>query len=251
MDEKRRILDELPIQARIHLDEQAEIVIDTVQEGDNLHNSCSECQKPLKEIYVRSEELDTGNGYDLVVLKCEKCNLLHAFWIQPFTYDETFLTPAKEDEHRGGRRIEPSKWEHVGKPQWGEGRQPKFSEKTAKVYEREISQLEDRNKRLNSIIQGKLAEMHRAGLSVDTINSARNKVLNYLMNNSATSKQLTSLFAAAIYEASHEELAGVGGFRRIGERISERQLEQIFGVTRKTIRKWRKSLPPHVGDFYL
>ena len=251
MDEKRAIIDELLTQARIYLDGQAEMVVDTLQEFDDIPDSCSKCGASLEEIYVRPEELTSWNGYDLIVLKCKKCSLFHAFWIQPFTNDETLTFPAKEDEHRGGRIIEPLQWKHRGKPQWSEGKQPTFSKKTAKAYERTVSQLGDLNKKLNPVIQGKLAEIYKAGLSSETINSAINKVLNYLRINPATSKQLISLFAAAIYEASHEELVGVGGFRRVGEKISERQLERIFGVTRKTIRKWRKRLSRRINNFYL
>jgi len=238
MDEKRTIIDELLTRARIYLDEQTEMAIKTVQDFDDVPESCSKCGEHLKEVYERPEELTNGpNEFDLVVLKCEKCTLFHAFWIQPITDGHTF-NPTKED--MAGRIIEPPQWKYRGKPQWGEGKQPKFSKKTAKAYERTVSQLEDLDKKLNPIIQGKLSEMYRAGLSSETINSARNNVLGFLRNNPVTSKQLISLFAAAIYEASHEELIGAGGYRRIGEKISERQLEKIFGLTRKTIRKWRK-----------
>jgi len=249
MDEKRAIIDELLTQARIYLDGQAEMVVDTLQEFDDIPDSCSKCGASLEEIYVRPEELTSWNGYDLIVLKCKKCSLFHAFWIQPFTNDETLTFPAKEDEHRGGRIIEPPQWKYRGKPQWGEGKQPKFSKKTAKAYERTVLQLEDLDKKLSPIIQGKLGEMYRSGLSSETINSARNKVLDFLRNNPVTSKQLASLFAAAIYEAPHEEPIGVGSFKRVGEKISERQLEKIFKVTRKTIRKWRKRLLRRKNNF--
>jgi len=236
MDEKRTIIDELWTQARIYLDEQAEMVTKTVRSYDDTPDSCSKCRGSFEEIYVRSEELTSWNGYDLIVLKCQKCRLLYAFWIQPFSPDETHLFSAKGDEHVG-RRIEPPKWEYVNKPEWGEGRQPKFSKKTVKTYERTSSQLEGVNKKMNPIIQSKLAEMYGAGLGIETINSARNKVADYLRNNSTTSNQLVSLLTAAIYEASHEELVGVDGLKRVGEKISERELEKVFGVTRKTIRK--------------
>lgn len=165
-------MDELLTQARIYLNEQAEMLVETIQEYDDVPDSCSKCGGSLEEIYARPEELSGWNSYDLIVLKCEKCTLFHAFWIQPITDSYTF-TPTKED--MAGRIIEPPRWKYKGKPQWGEGKQPKFSKKTAKAYERTVSQLEDLNKKLNPIIQGKLAEMYRAGLSMETINSARKK----------------------------------------------------------------------------
>jgi len=252
MDEKRTIIDELWTQARIYLDEQVEIVIKTIQHYDYVPDSCLKCGASLEEIYARPEEVTKGwNDYDLIVLKCEKCNLFYAFWLQPSTYDETFLTPTKEDEHRGGRRMEPPKWEYVCKPEWGEGKQPKFSKEFGKTYERTKLQLEDLNTKLNNIITPKLAQMYRAGISTGTINSAREKVRGYLWTNSATSKQLVSLLAAAIYETSHEGIYFGGSRRVVGEKISERKLEKIFGVTRKTIRNWRKRLHTSFTHFPL
>jgi len=173
--------------------------------------------------------------------------LFHAFWIEPYTHDPTFSTPAKEDEHLGGRIVEPPQWKYRGKPQWGEGKQPRFSKEAAKAYERIVSQ-QDLSKKLKITIQDKCAEMHSTSLNVEIINLAREKALNYLGNNTVTSKQLVKLLAAAIYESSHEEHLCDGRYRQGGEKISERQLEEIFGVTRKTIRMWRKRLSRPIGD---
>lgn len=252
VDEKRAIIDELLTQAHIYLDEQANMVVRTIHEDEDVPTSCFECGESLREIYTRPDELSRNlNDYDLVVLKCEKCSLFYAVWIQPFTYDPTFLEPAIEDEKSGGRTIEPAQWNQVGKPQWGEGIQPKFSKKTAMAYARANSQLEDIDKRLNSIIQDKLVEMHSHDLSSETINIARTKVVNYVKNTPLTEKKLANLLAAAIYQASHEELRCIGGAVRRGEKLSERKIEEIFGVTRKTIRKWRKQLPNRLNDLYL
>jgi len=100
------------------------------------------------------------------------------------------------------------------------------------------------------LIREKLGQMNAAGISIETINSARRKVIDYL-EKPLSHKQLTTLLAAAIYEASREELIGFGGVKPVGEQVSERLLEKIFGVTRKTMRKWRKSLPRRIKKFYL
>lgn len=235
--EKKAIIEELFSRARVYLDEKADMIIETLQVYDDLPESCSKCNESLEEIYSRSEE---DIPYNLVVLKCKKCKVFYAFWIEDIIDDDIFLTPAKEDEHAGGRVVEPHHWKHVGKPQWGEGKPPKFSRELAREYGKTISKLEVLDNKLNSLIQAKLPEMYRAGLSIETINSARDRAMNYLRMKSVTSKQLVSLFAAAVYDASREELTDVGGLRRVCEKISERQLEKIFGTTRKTIRKWRK-----------
>lgn len=253
MGEKTAIFDELLMKARIYLNERTNIVIKTVEEYENIPSSCFKCGESLREIYTRPEEFaGSWNNYDLVVSKCEQCNLFYAVWIQPLMYGPTFLEPTIEDERAGGRIMEPPQWKQVGKPEWAEGIQPKFPKEAIKAYTRANSQVDDIYGKLNSIIKEKLAEMYRRGLSIETINIARNKALVYLKNNSVTSsKKLLNLWAAAIYEASREELVSIGGAAWRGEKLSERKTEEIFGITRKTIRKWRKLLPYRLTNLHL
>ncbi|TRZ53848.1 MAG: hypothetical protein D4S01_00555 [Dehalococcoidia bacterium] len=240
MDDKKAIMDELLTEERIYLDENATMIINTILDFDDVPESCSKCNGSLEEIYSRPERLVGMNDYDLVVLKCKNCSSFHSFWIEPYTFDDTFITPTKDDMK--GRILEPPQWEDRGKPEWGEGKQPKFSKNIAKIYEKTVIQLEDIDKVLASLIQNKQPELYKAGLSNETILAARNKMVDYLKSNSVTRKQLTGLFAAAIYGASHEEYIGVEGYRRGGEKIGEHQLEKLFGITRKTIRRWRSLL---------
>jgi len=252
VDDKRAIIDELLTNGRIYVDEKAKMIIETVKDYDEVQESCSRCGGSVIEIYARPEELTSGpNDYDLVISRCENCDLFHAYWIFPITYDDSALVPAKEDEHFGGRIMEPQQWKFVGKPEWGEGKRQKFSEKMAKAYKMDALRLSALSRKLDAFVQSKLSEMYKAGLNIETINLARNKAQKFLRKNSASQKQLVALFAAAVYEAAHEELNMIGGQRWIGEKISERQLKNIFGVTRKTIRKWRKHIPPRTGDLYL
>jgi len=244
--EKKAIIEEL-FKTHLYLDENADMKIETLHDYDNIPETCPKCNESLEEIYSRPE----GNiSYDLVVSECKKCKVCYAFLVEDATDDDTFLVPAKEDEHIGDRVVEPHDWKHVGKPQWGEGKQPKFSKEIAKEYEKSPSKTQTISNKLDTIIQTKLPEMYKAGLSIETINSARNKVMKYLRENSATSRQLVKLFAAAVYDASNEELAGIGGLKRIGEKVSERELEKIFQITRKTIREWRKRLSCRMNPSY-
>lgn len=252
MDEKIAIINELLTIGRTYVDEEAGMIILTAQNCAEISASCSKCRSSIKEIYARPEELTSGpNDYDLVVLKCENCGLYFAYWIPPFTYDDSVLVPAKEDKHLGKRIVEPPHWKYVGKPEWGEGKRPKFSKKKANAYRESVFKQHSLAKPMDTIIRNKLQEMYRAGLEIETINAARKKTLEYIGKNHVTQNQLVALFAAAIYDASHEDLKLVGGSTRAGEKISERQLESIFSVTRKTIRKWRKRVPSRTTDFYL
>jgi hypothetical protein len=105
-----------------------------------------------------------------------------------------------------------------------------------------ILKLESRKRELDSVIQAKLERLRRAGVSMETLNLARRKVIDYLRTNTAAPKQLVILYAAAVYEASNDELTGVDGHKYVGYKIAERRLEDLFGITRKTIRSWRKKL---------
>jgi N-acetylglutamate synthase-like GNAT family acetyltransferase len=243
MDNKKAIIDEVLDTERIYINENATMEIRTVNGFTEIPEHCSKCKEPLEEIYIRPEDQVGINDYVLVVLKCENCSTFYSFWIEPATFDDTYITPTKEDMK--GREIEPPEWEYKRKTESGKRKHHVFSKKIADSYKKAIRQLEDIDKKVTLLLQSKQEELYAAGLSKGTIYSARNKVINCLKNNTITLKQLNSLLAAAIYEASREEYIGANGYRRIGEKIGECQLEKIFGVTRKTIRRWRKLLTAH------
>jgi hypothetical protein len=242
--EKKSIIDELISQAQVYLDEKIEMTIETITDCDMLPEHCSQCGQELTELYCRPEELvENPNAYDLVVLECQNCNTVAAFYIEPFTYDKSLLTPAVEDQQLGGRIVEPPHWKYVGKPQWGEGEQPLIPKKCAEAYKDAFSKPKDpaHLEELDQLIQSKFAKMFQAGLDTE-INSARRKITRYLNDNFLTSKQLRAAFAAAIYNASQENPDRIDSHLEQKEPISERDLEKIFGITRKTISKWKKLL---------
>lgn len=224
MEDKRAIIDELLTEARIYLDESVQMTISTIHEDETVPRNCLQCGETMQELYERCPTA----VIDLIVCECEGCNMYYAFWIESpgFGFD---FTPT---------------WEDITRTAPLHGRKLKLPKETGQTNKKALYGLEDVKERLNSIIQDKLANLYTVGLSIETINSARNKVLNHLRYNCVTSKQLVQLLAAAVYEASHEDLAaGVDSTcKRVGERVSERQLEKIFGVTRKTIRKWKNIL---------
>jgi hypothetical protein len=242
--EKKSIIDELISQAQVYLDEEIDIAIETITGHDILPENCSQCGQELTELYCRPDELmKSWDAYDLVVLKCQNCNTIAAFYIEPTTDDDSLLDPSREDEHLGGRTLEPPHWEYVGKPQWGEGEQPLIPKKCAEAYKNATSKPKDTAwlEGLDQLIQLKFAKMLQAGLDKE-IDSARRKIIRYVNDNPMTPKQLRAAFAAAIYNVSQENPNRINPFLGQKEQISERDLEKIFGITRKTIRKWRKLL---------
>ncbi|MGD0495557.1 MAG: hypothetical protein ABSB28_05900 [Candidatus Bathyarchaeia archaeon] len=249
--EKKSIIDELISQAQVYLDEKIDMTIETITDCDMLPEHCSQCGQELTELYCRPEKLvESGNAYDLVVLKCQNCNVVAAFYIEPIAYDDLMMTPSKQDEYLGGRTLEPPHWKYVGKPKWGEGEQPLIPKKCAEAYKNAISKPEEpaQLEELDQLIQSKFAKMFQAGLDKE-INSAKRKTVRYLNNNPLTPKQLRAAFAAAIYNVSQEKPNRIDSHLEQKEPIPERDLEKIFGITRKTIRRWRKLLAEAKSPF--
>ncbi|MCJ7560929.1 cyclin domain-containing protein [Candidatus Bathyarchaeota archaeon] len=242
--EKKAILDEMFNQAKIYIDAKVNMIIQTLHEDECIPDNCSRCGQELIEIYSRPEELMQGwNDYDLIVFKCHKCQLLYAFYFEPESFDP--LTEATEEEHAGEQAIQPKQWKNVGKHQWGEGKRPKFPKECAEAYTKEILDPNNLNEKLNHLNNTKLQALQRAGISLETLNLARNKVLRYVQGKKITMKKLITLLASAIYVTANGVTTNGGLWKHQGEGISERKLEEIFSITRKTLRKWVKVLKNH------
>jgi hypothetical protein len=248
--EKDTIIEEVFTYGRVQIDDKANLTVNTMGEDYEVPDTCPKCGGQLEVVYSRPDELLRGNNdYDLVVSKCSKCLQYYAFWIEPFTDDPSLTEPSEKDEHMGGRVIEPPHWRHVGKPEWGEGKPTRIPRAITKAYKQAVH--DTTLEKLDKLLLEKRNEMLKAGLSNETINSARSKALVYLRKNAATKKQLLSLVAAALYVSSHEELICLGGLARVTEKISARRLEEVMGVTSKTIRKWKTRVPQRNNTFYV
>ena len=83
---------------------------------------------------------------------------------------------------------------------------------------------------MNLLVQKKIQELNVIGISFETIRRAKWNVRSFIERKGTfTNKQLRSLFPAALLSLPEN-------------RVTERQLEKIFGITRKTIRKWKELL---------
>lgn len=112
----------------------------------------------------------------------------------------------------------------------------KIPKKCAKAYMKATSIQQSKNRILNKIIDRKIMELYKFGLSLTTINLARNEVYRYVKPDT-TDKKTNIMLAAAIY-AKANGVTDMGSEDHKGEGATVRQLEAIFGVTRKTISKW-------------
>jgi hypothetical protein len=112
------------------------------------------------------------------------------------------------------------------------------SEKIVKALkEKEKDLVELRRKLFERISEEKVPKMLWLGVEPATIEEAIWKAENYLEHNGPLSeKQLECLFSAEI-AVVQDELISEGKFK--GKKITERAMEEIFNVDRKTVRKWK------------
>lgn len=85
-------------------------------------------------------------------------------------------------------------------------------------------------KQLDYLIHAQRYKLYSLGVSRELVNAAIRKAKNFIdRNGPQTNKRIDYLIPAALLNISENKL-------------TERQLEKIFGVTRKTIRKWKHIL---------
>ena len=229
--EKKTIIKEIFEETYERLDDSVDMKIETLNPKDKIPVNCPKCNTPLNKIYCRYEdsEIDEDDDvFDLKVFKCPECKKVYAYWIDNSFRNSRFDVETENSEPTGNQPLENK-------------RTPAVPKKCAQEYSKAISALETKNKEMDRLIQEKLPELNKAGLSLETINYARNKVASYLKTKKVPSKSLNKVVAAAFYVTGNSVTTDGGSlWKHQGEGISERQLEEIFGVTRKTIRKWSR-----------
>ena len=210
--------------------------IETLAEDyDIIPDKCPKCSHIFEEIYCRGPEKSHQYGdFDLIVFKCSLCHAFYAYWIDCYGWAAISADIEGDPEPTGNQPLKIK-----GKPALYE--KSVLFKKCAEGYSKAISDKTELDKELNRLIRAKMSALIKAGLSLETINFAKNKVTNYLKNNKSSSKRMPKLVAAAIYRTANGVVKD-GLWKHQGEGISERQLEEILGVTRKTIRRLSKLL---------
>jgi hypothetical protein len=226
--EKKTIIDEMFREAHVYIGEAVDMKIETLNDCDKIPNNSS-CDCVLDEIYCRSEKAESNIAFDLIVLKCPQCNVMYAYWL---------------DESSRGAFSEPIEYKEtrMHTHTLGKSKAHIIPKKCVAEYSKSISAQDNRNRELNHLIQTKLTALYASGLSLATINFARGKSSEYLKNHDLSPKATAKLLAAAIYAKANSTTTNGGLWKHKGEGITERQLKEIFGASRKTIRKWAKLL---------
>lgn len=209
--------------------------VETIFRPAAMQDNCERCGKELEEIYHRDSSV-----FDLVVLKCPQCKAIYAYLID-YSKDEEGYSSSDDtypmNDHSAPLNKTHKKIKGITKTC--------LSKNCATVYLKGINDQKKKTEELNQLIQNKLPELYKIGLSLATINLARSRVALEIRFAEITTKHLTTLFAAAIYAKANGVSTSGCMWKHKGEGASERQLEEIFGVSRKTIRKWSEKFSQH------
>jgi len=217
--------------------ENTKIKLKVIKTEREIMDQCPFCGKEGEEDDTLFENDDT------VIFKCKKCGKLDGYIYVFLDFpeypdeisDRSYATLSVEIAKQEGKFINPAS---------------KYQEFEKRLRKKEKSPIEKCKKQLRLLIYDENQEMKTAGLSYKTIGSARRKVYSFLESEGPlTNKQLKSIFPAALLLVQNSDPINFG--RILGKKVTERQLEGIFGVTRKTIRKWRKRLSRRINNFYL
>jgi len=208
--------------------------IKTIEDEDDILEKCPKCHKVLDELYTRSSHMENVFflAVDLVVLYCKDCKLYFAYWINEPTWDP--LVDEITEDKDSSKQTYPLK--NHADPK-------KINKKCRTIYSKSLKDTRERTRKIELLIQTKLPQLYQAGLSISTINFAKDKVIRYLNNEKPTPTGPSKLVAGAIYATANSTTSdGSCLWKHQGEGITEEKLEEIFGVTRKTIRRWAKTL---------
>lgn len=181
--EKKSIIDEVFEESKIYLDEDVDMRVETLMENEKTPNACPLCSHSLEELYCRSKEEDFGL-FNLVVLRCPGCKRVFAYHIMAFDY-------LREDLY--GEDTAPA-----GPASLMRKERPEVPQKCASAYSKSVASIEAKDRQLFNLIQNKMAELVKAGLSVETVNLARSKAARNLKD-PFTPKKVSGIAVAAVY----------------------------------------------------
>jgi hypothetical protein len=227
--ERKTICDEVFAQTNEILDDLFAVKIETITPDDEYLDNCQKCSKPLVRVYCRFEDSKIGGDFDLLVFKCHDCKIGYAYWIDDGGSDDWLGWQIDDAVHTENQPLD-----DVRKKQ-------AFPKTCAKNYVKAAKTQEIKSRELNRLVEEKMADLYKANLSLTTINLAKNLTMRRIQTETSPIK-IKTLLAAAIYAKANTISTDGGIWKHKGEGITERQVEKIFGVTRKTIRK-------HVEEF--
>lgn len=186
--------------------------------------------------------LDTD---DMIVFKCKKCGKLDGY---KYAYGEAdpYCHCFDDCDDSSYNRLQAKIAEKEGTYIFPASTNRKIARALQK---RQNAPHEKYEKLLTLLVNEKKQIMKLAGITEEAIVEAKQQVMDAIMcQKPLTTKKHTSLFSATIM-ITQEKLFRRGKIPKI--ETTERQLQQIFGIDRKTIRKWRRVLEKNFRNIRL
>jgi excinuclease UvrABC ATPase subunit len=167
---------------------------------------------------------------NITVYKCKGCEKIDGRW--------ELSRAANEDLNDGDYSLKAvAIAEKEGTPIYSAS---KAKELAKALHKREKDPKEKCRKQFKALIYKKNLTMQYHSIDSESINRATWELTYFIKSKGPfTNKQLESLFSAAVILAQ-DDLLRMGKLK--GNKITERQMEEIFNVDRKTTRKWKKTL---------
>ena len=174
-----------------------------------------------------SENSFLGGG--LIVFKCSACGKLDGYRILP----DTFAIGDEANEEGFNRKVV-----EIAKTEGSSIYSGSASKKIVKALkEKEKDPKEICRKLFQRIAKEKSGKLLELGADPATIDLATWRVRSYVdLKGPFSEKQLSCLFSAEI-ALVQDELINGGKFT--GKKVTERVMQEIFDVDRKTVRKWK------------
>lgn len=206
--------------------EIADITLKPVLGFNRIPKSCPSCGSS-------SKRKDIAYDFDdyVEVLKCLQCGKLEGYRIINI-YDTTHQIDEKQ---HSGLTVKIA--ENEGKPILS----TQVNRKIVAALRKSVNSPKGKcQRRLNTMIKQMSETLETIKINPLILNRAKNQARREIQRNGTlTEKQLQILYPAALLEAQ-ETLLILGEVAN--KAVTERQLEKIFKVDRKTLRKWKKRL---------
>jgi hypothetical protein len=200
--------------------------LEYIEEIKDIPEHCPICGKR------RNGKKATFEEHDRMFFRCSQCKSWAGYEFFDYSSDDSW-DPFLESFDTLSEKIA----EQEGRYVLSATKMRKIEQELRKEERKKKTDLVEKRKRqLRTLVRIKTPELEMLGISPDAITASREKVHSLLKDGaSITNKQLHNVFPAALY-FTYELEPNLFTKRR----ITERQLENIFNTTRKTIRRWKK-----------
>lgn len=206
-----------------------EIKLKHIQSDEEFLDNCPFCGKEGEEDDTLFEE------DDIIIFKCKQCKRLDGYRFIDEDDNQIYSTWDFEDLTDGN--YDPLQVKIASKEGGYVFSAAKAKEIAKALKEKEKDPKEKCKRQLHQLVKQNTEALKTAGISDDLIKRTECDVGLYIYKEGElTDKQLKNLFCATLY-VFHDVMVRSG--RKTNSNLTERTLQKVFNVDRKTVRKWK------------